>query len=283
MDLIADQPGAGQWAVILGVSSGTGAAIARAAASRLGLNVFGVHRGHYLDQALALEQEVRAMGRRIHLRTADAGTWEGAVAGVEELATVAGENSVKLFVHSIANASLGPLLPSGDKRLQPRHFHKTFDSMGHSFVYWTQQLVERRMLAPEARLLGLSNSSGDVVMRGLGLIAAVKAALAVYVKHLAHELGPAGHRVNLLKFAAVETPAVRRTFGDEKYEQLRRILLTSTPAGRMCTVEEVAELVALLTTERLSWFNGATIDFSGSEFQGVVDLLLSRASGEANG
>src|SRR4051812_29358285 len=43
------------WALILGVSSGTGAAIAEAVARKPGLNVFGVHRGRYMDTARELE------------------------------------------------------------------------------------------------------------------------------------------------------------------------------------------------------------------------------------
>jgi NAD(P)-dependent dehydrogenase (short-subunit alcohol dehydrogenase family) len=279
MDLnIADQTHSvrpDRWAVILGASSGTGAAIARVMARSQGFNIYGVHRGHYLEQAVALENEVRTAGRRIHLRVGDAGNAQGAEDGTAELLSLAGPKSVKLFVHSIANASLGTLSPSGDRRLEPHHFHKTFDSMAHSFVYWTQKLIERDLLAPEARLLGLSNSAGDVVMRGTGLIAAVKAALAVYIRHLAHELGPRGHRVNLLKFAAVVTPAVRRTFGEERFERLRRLIEATTPAKRMCTVEEVAHFVAALTSDGLGWFNGAVIDFTGGEFQALVDTYLN--------
>jgi enoyl-[acyl-carrier-protein] reductase (NADH) len=234
-----------------------------------------MHRGHYLQQAQALEKHVRESGRRIHLLQADAGTAEGAALGANELKSVAGTRSVKLFVHSIANASIGPLLPGPEQRLEPRHFHKTFDAMAHSFVYWAQQLVEADLLAPSARLLGLSNSAGSVVLRGTGLIAGVKAALEVYVKHLAHELGPRGHRVNLLKFAAVATPAVQRTFGEERFARLRRIIEQTTPAQRMCTVDVVALLVAALASQELCWFNGATIDFTGSEFQGTVDSLLN--------
>ena len=59
----------GLWIVVLGVSSGTGAAIARAAA-REGFNVFGVHRGHYMEQAQALTAEIQRLGRRIHLALA---------------------------------------------------------------------------------------------------------------------------------------------------------------------------------------------------------------------
>jgi NAD(P)-dependent dehydrogenase (short-subunit alcohol dehydrogenase family) len=269
----------GRWAVVLGASSGTGAAVARAVSRDLGMSVFGVHRGHYLEQAAALESEVAAEGRRIRLRLGDAGTPEGAALAAEDLFEVAGPKSVKLFIHSIANASVGALLPTEGKRLEPRHFHKTFDAMAHSFVYWAQELVTRDLLAPGAHLIGLSNSSVDHFMQGTALIAGVKAALAVYVRHLAQELGPRGHQVSLLKFAAVSTPAVLRTFGEARFEQLRRVLEATTPARRMCTVEEVAHFVTLLVNHDLQWFNGATIDFTGSEFHSSVDALLGNPPG----
>src|SRR5262245_41241548 len=85
------------WAVVLGASEGTGAAIARAVAHSPGYDVFGVHRGHHLDAAATLAADIAAAGRRLHLRTADAATPEGAAAGADELATVAGPRGVRLF------------------------------------------------------------------------------------------------------------------------------------------------------------------------------------------
>ena len=45
------KPRRARWAVILGASTGSGAAIARAVARDPGLHVFGVHRGHFPDEA----------------------------------------------------------------------------------------------------------------------------------------------------------------------------------------------------------------------------------------
>jgi len=262
------------WAVILGVSSGTGAAVAPAVARAPGLNVFGVHRGRHLDMAAQVEREVRDAGRQIHLRVADAGTPEGATQGAEELLRVAGPRSVKFFMHSIANASVGMLASADERQLRPAQFQKTLDSMANSFVYWTQELLARDLLAPGAHLLGLSNPMEDTVLRNTALIAATKAALAIYVRHLAHELGPRGHRVNLLKFGAVITPAVEKTFGQEKVQRLQQVLHRALPARRLCTVEEVARFIAYLAGDEASWFNGATIDFTGGEAQGFFDALL---------
>lgn len=263
------------WAVILGVSEGTGAAIARAVARDPGLDVFGAHRGNHPEAAALLEQEVIAAGRRVVLRAADAGTAEGARRGVEELLAVAGPGSVRLFVHSLASASMGRLAAGAGPRVAPRQVEKTFDVMAHSFLYWTQALVEGGLLGPSARLVGLTNSLDDSMVGGLGLIAAAKGALEAYVRTLALELGPLGHRVNLLKFPTVVTPAVRKVYGDEA---LGRIIATHQrmiPAGRMCSVEEVARFVTVLAGDAGEWFNGATIDYSGGLTLGLADLLLN--------
>jgi NAD(P)-dependent dehydrogenase (short-subunit alcohol dehydrogenase family) len=143
------------WAVVLGASCGTGAAVARAVAADPGLEVFGVHRGHHEEKAQRLCRDVASLGRRIHLRRAEAGSPESAAEGADELLRVAGPRRVKLFVHSIANASVGRLVSGQADQLRPPQFHKTLESMASSFVYWTQELLARDLLAPGALLLGL--------------------------------------------------------------------------------------------------------------------------------
>jgi NAD(P)-dependent dehydrogenase (short-subunit alcohol dehydrogenase family) len=265
------------------MSSGTGAAIARAVARDPGLHVFGMHRGHYPDLAEGVARDVRASGQRIHLRVSDAGTPEGAAEGADELLKVAGKHSVRLLVHSIANAAVGVLTSGGKEQLRAPQMHKTFDAMAHSFVYWTQELLARDLLAPGAQLLGLTNPMDELVVRNTALIGASKAALAVYMRHLAHELGPLGYRVNLIRFGAVRTHAVERTFGEARLAALEQALRRSIPAQRLCTTEEVARLVSLLAGDALSWFNGAIIDFTGGESQGLFDTLIDTRREKGDG
>ncbi len=262
------------WAVILGASVGTGAAIAREVARRPGLDVFGMHRGFHPEEAQAVARDVEAAGRRCVMLQGDAGTHPGACSGADALLAAAGPRSVKLFVHSLANASLGSLVRPGDAQVSPAQVAKTFDSMAHSFVYWAQELTRRDLLAPGAQVLGLSNPLVDSLVRNGGLITATKAALEVYVRHLAYELGPLGHRVNLLKFGAVVTAAMGTTFSGEAGEALRDVLPRIIPAGRLCTVEEVARFVAVLAGDDARWFNGATIDFTGGQTQSLFDALV---------
>ena len=245
---------AGSWGVVLGVSAGSGAAIARALAKEPGLDIFGVHRGRHPDSAGAVARDLGALGRKLHFRVGEAGTAESARQGADEMLLVAGARQVKVLVHSIANASVGSLVTKGVTQLTPRQIEKTFSSMAHSFVYWVQELVARDLLAPSARLIALTNPVVGSLCPGLGVIAASKAALEVYVRQLAIELGPLGHRVNLVNFGLVDTRAGSVGFPSEAWEQAKARAAAVTPARRLCTVEEVGRLVSLLTGDAAEWF-----------------------------
>jgi NAD(P)-dependent dehydrogenase (short-subunit alcohol dehydrogenase family) len=272
---LASKEGPG-FALVLGSTAGTGLAIARAVTRERGLDLFAVHRGNHASAADALANEVTALGRRCVFHVGDAGHSEGALAGTKALLAAAGPRSVKFFVHSLANASLGSFTADDKSRFVPRQIEKTFDSMAHSFVYWTQALLANDLLAPGARLLALTNPLQESLLSHCGLVVAAKAALEMYVRHLAFELGSRGHRVNLLKFATVITPAVAKVYGVEELERVEALHQRMIPAGRMCTTEEVGRFVSLLLDERAEWLNGATIDFTGAMTQSLLDLVLVR-------
>lgn len=260
------------WAVVLGASVGTGAAIATAVAAQPGFHIFSAHRGHHPDAARDTQAAIEALGRKAHFHVGDVGNAEGAEHAAKQLAEVTGPRSVGLFVHSLASASLGRL--TGPKRLAVRQVHKTFDVMAHSFLFWVQELLERDLLAPGARILGLTNPLDESMIADCGLIAATKGALEAYVRALALELGPQGHRVNLLKFSTVITPAVRTVYGADAIDAITRAHERFMPARRLCTVEEVGKVVSFLASPEAEFFNGACIDFSGGMVSGMADTLL---------
>ncbi len=264
-----------KWAVILGASSGAGAAIAEQVAKDPGLKVFGVHRGRYQSGADEVCAKIQNDGGQVLMRVADAATAAGAAEGAEALLQKAGPRSVKLFVHAIASASVGRFLDPEGADLVPRQFEKTFDAMAHSFVYWVQALYRRDLLAPGACILGLTNPLGESTLNNSGLISSAKAALQMYVRHLAMELGPEGHRVNLLKYGTVITPALKHVFDEEAIRDVKRVHAQMIPAGRLVTLDEVAGFVSVLCSERGAWFNGASIDFTGGMTNHLLDLLIN--------
>ena len=261
------------WALILGISSGTGAAIARALAVDPGYAIAGFHRGNHPEAAAALAGELESWGVPSRILIGEAGTFDGVVRGAAELQLP--RRSIKFFVHSLANASIGRFVSGGADQFVRRQFEKTFDSMAHSFVYWTQQLMQRDLLAPDARLLALTNSLHESILRQCGMVLASKAALEAYVRHLAWELGPRGFRVNMLKFPTVMTVAANKVYVTQKHGELEEAHRRIIPAGRMCTLGEVGRFVSVLADERCEWINGAMIDFSGGMTLSLLDDVLN--------
>jgi NAD(P)-dependent dehydrogenase (short-subunit alcohol dehydrogenase family) len=261
-----------EWSVVLGVSSGVGAAIARSLLRDPGLNLFGVHRGNHPEEAAALERAAAEVERRAAFRVADGATYEGAFQGAEEVLEVVGRRSVRMLVHSMASGSVAHL--AGPKPVHPKQIAKTFEVMAHSFVYWTQALLHYELLAPGARLLGLTNPCCESILHNTGIISAAKGALEVYVRHLAFELGPRGYRVNLLKFGAVETTALRHIFKGDAWQHMEAVHARMIPAGRMCTVDDVGRFVSVLAGDAAGWFNGATIDFTGGQAQSTYNAMM---------
>jgi NAD(P)-dependent dehydrogenase (short-subunit alcohol dehydrogenase family) len=264
-----------KWALILGATSGAGAAIAAALAREPGLNILAFHRGNHDEGVRELTAAVEAAGREIRFVEGDAGRPLDIAEHADAVADIVGPKGIHMFVHSIADASVGQLA-SGDQWLHPKQFRKTFDSMAHSFVYWIQEMRKRDLLGPGARLLALDNAINESLLINLPVIAAAKAALETYIRQLALELGPEGIKVNALKFGTVETAALKWIFPADVWEEVKAIHHEMHPAGRMVTLEEVGRFVSVLASETGEWFNSAIIDFTGGQMHGVYQHLMNQ-------
>jgi 3-oxoacyl-[acyl-carrier protein] reductase len=93
-----------------------------------------------------------------------------------------------------------------------------------------------------------------------------KAALISFTKGFADEVIRYGIRVNGVAPGAILHPTgnwIKRQEADP--EGIRRFIDTHIPAGRFGTVEEVANVVVFLASEKASWIVGATINVDGGQ------------------
>jgi NAD(P)-dependent dehydrogenase (short-subunit alcohol dehydrogenase family) len=79
------------------------------------------------------------------------------------------------------------------------------------------------------------------------------------VRHLAHELGPRGIRVNSVCPGFVDNPTGRAAWTDEEYEAMFAVI----PLGRGAEPREVAGIVHFLLTEDASYITGAIVPVTG--------------------
>jgi NAD(P)-dependent dehydrogenase (short-subunit alcohol dehydrogenase family) len=175
------------------------------------------------------------------------------------------DGEIDVFVHSLSGASLGPALAQDERAVA-----RTFNLLAHSFLWWTQELVNLKLLSARgAHLLALSNPCPDFYLQNTGVIGAAKAALEAYVRALAVELGPRWHQVNAMRFSTVLTPALLKVLGPEAVRGLEQLHQRIVPANRIMTAGDVADLVALHLKDR--WTNGAILDATGGATLTLMD------------
>jgi len=269
------------WALILGASSGLGAAAAIRLAGA-GLDIFGVHldRRGTLPRVRAVEEAIRAAGRRVQLFNRNAADPEVR----RQVLRLAGEllaregGTIRLLLHSLAFGALRPLVPpaaaagpgpysepdldESDEVITPRQLATTMDVMAHSFVWWVRDAVQAGLLRPGARILALTSAGSQRVLASYGAVAAAKAALEAHVRQLAVELAPCGVTVNALRAGVTDTPALRLIPGAET---LLREVERRHPSGRATRPEDVAAAVEAMLHPGLGWVTGNVIGVDGGE------------------
>jgi enoyl-[acyl-carrier protein] reductase III len=250
------------WALILGASSGFGAAAARALAAD-GYSIFGVHldRRSGMAQVDALRAEIDGLGVQQHFFNVNAADPEKIEATATELASICGEGpAVRVLMHSLAFGTLGPMV--GEKPLTAAQMDMTVRVMAHSLVDWTQALVQRDLLQRGGRIFAMTSTGSLRAIPKYGAVGAAKAALEAHCRQLAVELAPLQIAVNALRGGVTDTPALRRIPG---HERLMELATAVNPYHRLTTPEDVARAMVALCSPDAYWITGNVINVDGGE------------------
>jgi enoyl-[acyl-carrier protein] reductase III len=278
------------WALILGSSSGFGAACSRALAAA-GYNIFGVH----LDRKAAMPRvqevidDIARCGVQVKFFNKNVASDENRLEILKEIAEILTgkvieldpaqspaeaknrepilaqladavrehEGTIGAMLHSVAFGALNAYVDEDPKKQMTRaQLEMTLDVMANSLVYWCQDLARLRLLGKGSKVFSMTSAGSHRVIWGYGPVSAAKAALESHTRQLALELGPRGIRVNCFEAGVTDTPALRMIPGSDviKSEALRR-----NPAGRLTTPEDIANTFVALMDPRVEWVNGTVI------------------------
>ncbi len=151
---------------------------------------------------------------------------------------------------------------SADAFLEEEDMARTIHSMGTSLLGWTQELRERALFAPDARVLGLTSEGNSVAWKGYAAVAAAKVALESVSRSIAVEMAQFGIRSNIVQAGVTDTPALRMIPGSGHLKAQAR---TRNPFGRLTTPKDVADAIYLLSLPEAAWINGDVIRVDGGE------------------
>jgi enoyl-[acyl-carrier protein] reductase III len=255
---MSDKP----WAIILGASSGFGAATSKELA-RAGYNICGVHldRKNTMPQVEAIQNDIRESGVEalfFNMNAVDEEKRKNVIASLQERGA-----KVRVLMHSLAFGTLRPYVDEEQSQeMTQRQMDMTLDVMAHSLVYWAQSIQHGGLFAEDARIFSMTSEGSSKVWKGYGAVSAAKAALEAHTRQLAVEMAPYQVSVNAIQAGVTYTPAQDRIPGAE---EMREGATRRNPFGRLTTTEDVATAIRALSEPGLVWITGNVIRADGGE------------------
>lgn len=243
----------GKTALVTGASRGIGAATAVALA-RAGCGRVLIHYHTFAEGASRTAEAIRAAGAETELLKADLGTRQGTA----ELRSAVTEE-IDILVNNAGSLVQRAALTEFTEEL----FDRVVDLNFRSAWFLSQHVAPTMIRKGWGVIVNVSsiaarNGGGP----GAAIYAASKAAVACITKSLAKELGPKGIRVNAVSPGTVDNH-FHQVFSTP---QMLEAVVKATPAGRLGTDEEVADVIVFLCSDAARYIHGQTIEINGGMY-----------------
>lgn len=256
----------GQWAIILGGSSGFGHAAVEKLASH-GMNIAVLYRETSAADRMMREKFAKlanSSGVRIDAYNLNALDPESRDRFMVEFAARAErKHSVRLLLHSIARGNLKPLVDApGSDVLSLEDIRFTTYAMSTSLLDWARMLLKEGQFQPDARIIGLTSEGAHKYWDGYAAVSIAKSTLESLVTYMAVELAGHGLKTNLIQAGISATPSLKKIPDSDR---LLELAASRNPLGRTTRPEDVAGVIYLLCLDEASWINGSVIPVDGGE------------------
>ena len=244
--------------------TGSGRGIGRTIALHFARNGADVVVNFFRNRAPAEEtaHEIEALGRRALLVKADVGELGDLNRLFDE--TEQTFSGLDIFIHNAASGYNRPVLEQ-----KPKGWDWTMNINARSLLFAAQRAVPLMEKRGGGRIVSISSPGSSRVLPDYVVVGASKAAIESLTRYLAVELALKNIIVNAVSPGIVETDALKHfnTLADGSIIQKA---VAATPAGRLVTPEDVAEVVAFLCTPAASMIRGQIIVVDGGYTLPVV-------------
>jgi enoyl-[acyl-carrier protein] reductase III len=240
-------------ALITGSGRGIGSAIAIRFAE-LGADII-INYIHNQQFAEETAQEISIIGRKVIIVHANIGKTEGLQKLFHETESEFGK--LDFF---ISNAATGFNRPAMEQRESGWDY--TFNVNTKAFLFGAQLAAPLMDKVRGGKIVAISSPGAERVLPDYVAVGASKAALNSLVRYLAVELASRNISVNGIAPGIVETGALEHfDFMQDKKVITRAI--TNTPAGRLVTPRDVAEVTSFLCGPEANMIRGQIIVVDG--------------------
>jgi gluconate 5-dehydrogenase len=127
----------------------------------------------------------------------------------------------------------------------------------------------------QGSIVNISSGAGSSARTGGSHYCGSKAAINMFTKVLAIELGPYGIRVNAVAPGLVLDSVMSLPAPDYTHEYVAT-LLKGIPLGRTGEPEDIAHMVVFISSDKASWVSGEVIGVNGASQAGRTHLPPSR-------
>jgi enoyl-[acyl-carrier protein] reductase III len=252
-----------QWVLLLGGSTGHGAATAkRLAKDGYGIISFHFDRGEAKKIALENIEEIKKLSSGFcHYFNINAASEETIIKFIPKIKEITEGGSLKLLLHSIAFGTTTNFF--GDKPVTQRQMDMTVHVMGNALLYWTQHLFKNGLLSKGSRVMGLTSEGNYLAMEGYGPVSVAKVAMEAIIRQIGWELGKYGITANSIQAGVTPTRALTKI--TENWETWVKNTKKRNPMGRTTTPEDIAATISMLLNQDADFINCSIIYCDGGE------------------
>ena len=237
--------------------TGSGRGIGRAIALNLARNGADVVVNFFRNRPPAEETaaQIEKLGRRALLVKADVGDLDDLNRLFDETGQAFG--GLDIFVHNAASGYNRPALEQ-----KPKGWDWTMNINARSLLFAAQRAAPLMEKRGGGSIVSISSPGSNRVLPDYVVVGASKAAIESLTRYLAVELAPKNIIVNAVSPGIVETEALKHFDALDDQNVIQKAI-AATPAGRLVTPEDVAEVVGFLCTPAAAMIRGQVIVVDG--------------------
>ncbi|WP_409497343.1 SDR family NAD(P)-dependent oxidoreductase [Amycolatopsis sp. cmx-11-12] len=128
-----------------------------------------------------------------------------------------------------------------------------------------------RAMSAGSAIVNTASAAGNIGLRGYGPYAASKAAVISLTRVAAIEYGGRGIRVNCVCPSSVDTPMLAAQANGDLERQISKL---AAPSGAAITADQVADVIAFLSSSKSSAITGQALTIDAGMSAGYSDGLL---------